>query len=180
METNWTPSRYQRICSGETLRSSSIAYVWKAVWQPPHACSPLPIPVVSLHSPPGLVPQWSVANSELRPLMSSMMSISPIDGQLVAPTGRAAAPSIQNAGQYPAAAAPLTLGCSIDASTRSLPPVGAAKSVRWVSTRPEVQCPEASRIGLTTRCPAPSRTTFAVLLVMVSTSPVPQLAAPPG
>jgi hypothetical protein len=47
----------------------------------------------------GLVPQWSVANSELRPLMSSRMSISPMLGQLVAPTGRAAAPSIQNAGQ---------------------------------------------------------------------------------
>ena len=70
--------------------------------------------------------------------MSSMMSISPMLGQLVAPTGRAAAPSIQNAGQYPAAAAPLTLGCWSGASTRSFPPAGAAKSVRWVSIRPEV------------------------------------------
>ena len=60
---------------------------------------PTAMPVVSLHSPPGFVPQWSVANSELRPLMSSRMSISPMLGQLVAPTGRAAAPSIQNAGQ---------------------------------------------------------------------------------
>src|SRR4030095_13866639 len=93
------PSRYQRICSGETLRSYSIRYVGKPVWQPEQARSPLPMPVVSLHSPPGLVPQWSVANSELRPLMSSRMSISPMLGQLVAPTGRAAAPSIQKAGQ---------------------------------------------------------------------------------
>jgi hypothetical protein len=30
------------------------------------------------------------------------MSISPMLGQFVAPTGRAPAPSIQNAGQYPA------------------------------------------------------------------------------
>jgi hypothetical protein len=47
------PSRYQRICSGETLRSYSIRYVWKPVWQPEQARSPLPMPVVSLHSPPG-------------------------------------------------------------------------------------------------------------------------------
>ncbi len=73
--------------------------MWKPVWQPAQARSPLPMPVVSLHGPPGLVPQCRVANSELRPLMSSMMSISPMLGQLVAPTGRAAAPSIQNAGQ---------------------------------------------------------------------------------
>src|SRR6185369_4572165 len=105
-EKNWLPSRYHRICSGDTLRSCSIAYVWYPVWQPEQARSPLPMPVVSLHSPPGFVPQWRVANSELRPLMSSMMSISPMLGQLLAPTGRAAAPSIQNAGQYPAAAAP--------------------------------------------------------------------------
>src|SRR3954470_1966021 len=96
----FAPSRYQRICSGETLLSSSIAYVWKPVWQPPQARSPLPMPVVSLHGPPDAVlPQWRVPNSELRPLMSSMMSISPMLGQFVAPTGRAAAPSIQNAGQ---------------------------------------------------------------------------------
>jgi len=57
------------------------------------------MPVFSLHGPPGVVPQCSVANSELRPLMSSMTSISPMLGQLVAPTGRAAAPIDQNAGQ---------------------------------------------------------------------------------
>jgi len=83
--------------------------------------------------------------------MSSIMSISPMPGQLVAPSGRAAAPSDQNAGQYPAAARPLTSGCCRDASKRSLPPAGAAKSVRWVSMRPEVQLPAASRIGLMTR-----------------------------
>ncbi len=154
--------------------------MWNPVWQPPHARSPLPCPVVSLHGPPETVPQCSVANSELRPLMSSMMSISPMLGQLVAPTGRASAPSVQNAGQYPAAWAPLTLACCNDASMRSFPPTGAAKSVRWVSTRPEVQLPPASLIGLMTRWPWPSWNTLAVLLVTVSTSPVPQLPAPPG
>jgi hypothetical protein len=44
-------------------------------------------------------PQWRVPNTELSPLTSSMMSISPTLGQLVAPTGRAGAPSAQNAGQ---------------------------------------------------------------------------------
>jgi hypothetical protein len=39
---------------------------------------------------------------------------------------------------------------------RSLPPAGAAKSVRWVSTRPEVQLPAESRIGLIARLPLPS------------------------
>src|SRR2546429_9103073 len=123
------PSRYQRRVSGETLRSYSTAYRWKPVWQPPHARSPLPRPVNSLHGPPGATPQWRVANSELRPLMSSITSISPTPGQLLAPTGRAGAPSDQNAGQYPAAAAPLTLGCCRDASKRSFPPDGAAKSI---------------------------------------------------
>src|SRR3954447_24682742 len=165
----FAPSRYQRICSGETLRSSSIAYVWKPVWQPEQARPPLPMPVVSLHGPPDAVlPQCRVPNSELRPLMSSRMSISPMLGQFVAPTGRAAAPSIQNAGQYPAAAAPLTFGCCRDASMRSFPPAGAAKSVRCVSTRPEVQLPAESRIGLITRLPEPSWYTFCVESVIVS------------
>src|SRR5690348_5005920 len=174
------PSRYQRICSGLVLRSSSIAYVWKPVWHPPQARSPLPRPVYSLQGPPGATPQCSVANSELRPLMSSMTSISPMPGQPVAPVPRAAAPSDQKAGQYPAAAAPLTLGCCKDASRRSLPPAGAAKSVRCVSTRPLVQLPAPSRSGLMTRWPPPSRKTFCVLFVMFSISPVPQFAAPPG
>jgi hypothetical protein len=73
--------------------------VWKPVWQPGQARSPLPMPVFSLQGPPGAVPQWSVPNTELRPLMSSITSISPMLGQLAAPTGRAAAPIDQNAGQ---------------------------------------------------------------------------------
>ncbi len=73
--------------------------MWKPVWHPEQGRSPLPMPVFSLHGPPGVVPQCSVTNSELRPLMSSMTSISPMLGQLVAPTGRAAAPIDQNAGQ---------------------------------------------------------------------------------
>ena len=38
-------------------------------------------PVVSLHGPPGSMPQWSVPKTELRPLMSSRMSTSPMPGQ---------------------------------------------------------------------------------------------------
>jgi hypothetical protein len=45
------------------------------------------------------VPQCSVPNTELRPLMSSITSISPMLGQLVALAGRAAAPIDQKAGQ---------------------------------------------------------------------------------
>src|SRR3954469_6594449 len=63
------PSRYHRSCSGDTLRSCSTAWVGKPVGQPPQAGSPLPMPVVSLHGPPGETPQCSVPNSELRPLM---------------------------------------------------------------------------------------------------------------
>src|SRR3954470_6579571 len=46
--------------------------------------------------------------------------------------------------------------------------------------RPEVQAPEPSRIALMASLPLPSRDTFAVLADAVSTSPVPQFAAPPG
>ena len=63
---------------------------------------------------------------------------------------------------------------------RSLPPAGGWKSVALVSIRAEVQLPAASLSGVIARCPAPSWLTLAVLLVIVSTSPVPQLAAPPG
>jgi hypothetical protein len=52
-----------------------------------------------LQGPPETVPQWRVENTEFRPLTFSMTSISPMLGQFVAPTGLAAAPSIQNAGQ---------------------------------------------------------------------------------
>jgi hypothetical protein len=71
--------------------------VWYAVWQPPQARSPLPMPVDSLQGPPGLVPQCSVPNTELRPLMSSRMSTSPEVGHDT--PLRSGAPSIQNAGQ---------------------------------------------------------------------------------
>lgn len=93
---------------------------------------------------------------------------------------RASAPSIQNAGQYPAAAAPVTFGWAIRASTRIFPPAGAAMSVFCVSTRPDVQLPAPSRSGLMTRLPEPSWYTLAVESVMYSISPVPQLLAPPG
>src|SRR4051794_37494876 len=66
------------------------------------------------------------------------------------------------------------------ASTRSLPPDGGWKSVRLVSMRPEVHLPAASRTGVMRRLPLPSSETLLVLLVIVSTSPVPQLAGPPG
>ncbi|CAL2069576.1 protein of unknown function [Streptomyces murinus] len=93
---------------------------------------------------------------------------------------RKGAPSIQNAGQYPAAASPVTFGICRRASTRSLPPAGGWKSVRVVSIRPEVQLPDASRRGVMSRSPLPSRETLLVLDVIDSTSPVPQLPAPPG
>src|SRR5690242_11794213 len=66
------------------------------------------------------------------------------------------------------------------ASTRSLPPAGGWKSVRLVSMRPEVQLPAALRTGVMRRLPLPSSATLLVLLVIVSTSPVPQFAGPPG
>ena len=77
------------------------------VWQPEQACSPLPSPVVSLHGPPGSTPQWKVPECSDRALTSSMMSISPAEGQfeqfmvpdVPAPVDRKPAPSIQNAGQ---------------------------------------------------------------------------------
>jgi hypothetical protein len=51
------PSRYQRICSGDTLRSYSMAYVWKPVWQPPHARSTAADAGRLVARPPGFVPQ---------------------------------------------------------------------------------------------------------------------------
>lgn len=46
--------------------------------------------------------------------------------------------------------------------------------------RPEVQLPAESRIGVIRRFPLPSSETLLVLFVIVSISPVPQLAGPPG
>ncbi len=54
------------------------------------------------------------------------------------------------------------------------------KSVRCVSTRPDVQLPAPSLMALMASLPVPSRETLAVEALMVSTSPVPQFAAPPG
>src|ERR1700726_2864019 len=65
----------------------------------------------------------------------------------------------------------------MDALIISSPPGGAAKSLRCVSSRPEVQAlPELSAVM--SRWPLPSRWTLLAEPVIVSTSPVPQLAAP--
>src|SRR6266567_193170 len=94
------PSSRNRNCSAEVfVRSTITEYVWKLVWHPLQAPRPLPMPVVSLHGPPGSAPQWKVLESSDSALTSSMMSSSPMLGQFVAPTGRAAAPIAQNAGQ---------------------------------------------------------------------------------
>ena len=63
---------------------------------------------------------------------------------------------------------------------RTSPPAGAAKSVRWVSIRPEVQLPGGVPDRLDDQVAAAVLVDVGVLLVIVSTSPVPQLAAPPG
>jgi hypothetical protein len=174
------PSTYQRSWLGLTLRSHSKLYVWKAAWHvlPGHARL-APRPLFSLHGPPGATPQCSTPHTELMPLTFSMMSNSPMRGQLYRSL-RYGAPSAQNAGQYPAAAAPVTLGIWIRPSMRSTPPAGALKSVRWVSIRADVHCPALLRIGVIRRLPEPSWLTFAVLLVYVWISPVPHCGGPPG
>src|SRR5436309_6305502 len=139
----------------------------------------LPMPDFSLQGPPGEVPQCTVPQTRFRPWTFSMMSISPTPGQFHQ-LPRYGAPSIQNAGQYPAAAAPVTLGIWMRASTRSLPPGGGWKSDRPVSSRADVQLPEPSRLGVMRKLPFPSRALLDRLLVIVSTSPVPKLAGPPG
>ncbi len=104
-----------------------------------------------------------------------MTSSSPTPGHPVYPS-RSGAPRVQNAGQYPAAPAPVTSGRAIDASIRSAPPGGGAKSERRVSMRPELHAPSL-RVGTISRAPLPSRRTLAVESVMVSTSPVPHCGA---
>ena len=115
------------------------------------------MPVDSLHGPPGFTPQCRVLNTEPRPLMSSMMSTSPEPGQET--PLRSGAPSIQNAGQYPAPLAVLTFGCCSTDSIRTTPPAAAPNVAACVSTRPDVQ-PEAGLEPLcsavSTRCPLPS------------------------
>src|SRR5579859_5933264 len=55
----------------------------------------------------------------------------------------------------------------------SIWPALAAKSERWLSMRLEVQLPEPSLIAVNFRWLAPSTDTLAVLVVLVSISPVP-------
>jgi hypothetical protein len=74
-------------------------------------------------------------------------------------------PSAQNAGQYPSAALPVTLGIWMRPSMRRTPPDGALKSARLVSIRPDVQLPAPSRRGVIRRLPAPSRSRLDVLVV---------------
>src|SRR5207237_2047861 len=135
----FTPSRNQLSVCGLAPRSHSNAYVWNAAWQVLGEQARCPTrPVVSLHGPPGDTPQWKVAHSLLIPWTFSMMSISPTLGQFHR-LPRYGVPSIQKAGQYPAAAAPVTLGIWMRASTRILPLAGGWKSSRLVSIRPDVQ-----------------------------------------
>src|SRR6478735_10813471 len=107
-----------------------------------------------------------------------MMSNSPIPGQDHR-FARLGLPSIQNAGQYPSAAAPVTLGIWTRLSTRMMPPAGGLKLARLLSTLADVQPPEASRCGVMYRLPLRTSTLFG-LLVITSISPVPKLAGPPG
>src|SRR5579875_3440999 len=67
----------------------------------------------------------------------------------------------------------------MDAEISIIPPAGAAKSERCDSMRPEVQAPLSSS-AVMSRWPLPSRCTFEVEFDIVSTSPVPQFAGPPG
>src|ERR1700734_4294335 len=127
------------------------------------------MPVVSLHGPPGSVPQWKVPECWERALTSSRMSISPFSGHWPGP-------SIQKAGQYPR---PLDgLGCSMDAVTSSSPPAGAPTFAVVVWIRPDVhELPWPSAVM--SRSPLPSRYTLLDELVMVSISPVPKLEPGP-
>ena len=74
----------------------------------------------------------------------------------------------------------MTLGCLSSAVNRSISPAAGAKSLRWVSMRPEVQLPAPSRTARMLNRPAPSRKTLFVEALAVSTEPVPQFGAPPG
>src|SRR5882724_9761279 len=139
------------------------------------------MPVFSLHGPPGAVPQCSVPKSELRPLMSSIMSISPEPGQ--GTPMRSGAPSIQKAGQYPAPLPVVRFGCWMEACIMTTPPTGAPNASACVSIRPEVQ-PLAGSVpvcrALSTRCPERSSYTFDVLVVVGSISPVPNAEPAPA
>src|SRR2546423_3708874 len=96
IEKNCVPSRNQRMVSGETLLSHSTVYVWNEPQHVEHDTVP-PMPLDSLHGPPGLVPQCRVPNSVATALMLSMKSSSPTLGQV--PPLRMGVPRAQNAGQ---------------------------------------------------------------------------------
>ena len=104
------PSTYQRSWLGVTDRSHSKRYVWNADWQdaPGHSRNAA-MPVLSLHGPPGLTPQCSTPQTRFMPLTFSMMSSSPMPGQFHQ-LPRYGLPNAQNAGQYPSALSPVTLG----------------------------------------------------------------------
>src|SRR6476469_7627431 len=106
------------------------------------------------------------------------MSNSPIPGQDHR-SARLGLPSIQNAGQYPNAAAPVTLGICSRLSTCMMPPAGGLKLARLVSTLADVHPPAASRCGVMYMLPLRTLT-LSGLSVITWISPVPKLAGPPG
>src|SRR5689334_1636872 len=83
-EWYWAPSTYHRSCCGDVERSHSSAYVWNPLWSDgENPDREPPMPVVSLHGPPGETPQCIVPHAVFAPLMFSMTSISPTCGQFV-------------------------------------------------------------------------------------------------
>src|SRR3954454_13323747 len=100
-DTVWNcwSSPYQRSWVGGALRSHSNRYVWNADWQDaPGQVRLAPMPLFSLHGPPGATPQCSTPQTLLMPLTFSMMSNSPMPGQLYRSL-RYGEPRAQNAGQ---------------------------------------------------------------------------------
>src|SRR6478735_12119161 len=77
------------------------------------------------------------------------------------------------------ASAPVTFGICKRLSTCMTPPAGGRKVDAADSTRAEVQLPAVSRCGVMYRLPFRT-STFSGRSVIVSISPVPKLAGPPG
>src|SRR6478736_8553474 len=174
---------YQRNWSVAPVRSHSMLYRWNPAWQvvTRQGAPPLFRPSGSWHGPLPVAsqkPQCSTLYDQLRPCTFSMMSNSPMRGQDHR-SARLGLPSIQKAGQYPNAAAPVTLGICTRLSTCMMPPAGGLKLDRVLSTLADVQPPEASRCGVMYRLPLRTSTLFG-LSVITSISPVPKLAGPPG